>query len=118
MIQTYKNVPLSNTGMAYSPGNGPVQVPTKGYRYASVMAVPSPDGTGAPGWSTGQLKVKRSNSAEGPWFDLASGVTITAAAPFSDKIDCAGFAFLALEVSTAESSKLVNVTVYLSNTPA
>lgn len=97
-LHHFENVSLVYAGLCVADGR-PVVVPVKDATAASVQV----NDRSSTAWATAVLTVKVSNDASGPFYALASSVTLSASG-ISSIIDVSGYGFLAVEVTTAGTS--------------
>lgn len=102
-------VSIANTGRAYSPEGGTSVISLMGAEYMSVTAT----SVGSTAWSSGVLTVKVSNSKDGPFMALPSSITLTNAAPVTTVVDVRGYAYAVIDVTTAQSGVVLDLSACL-----
>ncbi len=102
-------VSIAVTGRAYSAEGGTAVISLMGAEYMSVTAT----SVGTTAWSSGVLTLKVSNSKEGPFMALPSSITLTNAAPVTTVVDVRGYAYAVLDVTTAQSSVVLDLSACL-----
>jgi hypothetical protein len=102
-------VSIAVTGRAYSAEGGTSVLSLMGAEYMSVTAT----SVGTTAWSSGVLTLKVSNSKEGPFMALPSSITLTNAAPVTTVVDVRGYAYAVLDVTTAQSSVVLDLSACL-----
>lgn len=80
-------------------GNRQVLVALNGYQRVSIFA----RDVGGTAWSTAVVTVRVSNCQRGPWLALPPGSVTLTAPGLMGPIDVSPYAFLSLEVTTAQS---------------
>lgn len=100
--QTFEFQRCSLAGVALATsddGNRQALVALNGYQRASIHA----RDVGGTAWSTAVVTVRVSNCQRGPWLALPPGSVTLTAPGLTGPIDVSPYAFLSLDVTTAQS---------------
>jgi hypothetical protein len=108
-ILTFPAASIASTGRIACNTGQPAVFSLLGTEYLSVTANP----VGSTNWSAGVVTLRVGNNQGGPFRSLPSTITLTASAPVTTVVDVRGYGWAVLDVTTAETSVVLDVAVCL-----